>query len=184
MKKDYLVLKKIDRIIYRIVLIISVVSAACLIFMAFLCTGDVLSSKFLSKSIPNATELITFLNLPVVFCSIAYVQMDRGHTSVDLICNRFPKFVQKVIHLAGCVMGTVICAFAGYCAWNLTIDKLEAMTKSSSAANAFVVWPFAAFEFVGFILVAIAFAWCIVRECLGLKKEDTVKQIEGGETKV
>ncbi len=173
-------LKKIDRMVYRTTWAVSIISGACLLITAILCTADALLSKLLSTSIPNGTEWVTYLNIPVVFCAIAYIQMDRGHTSVDLICRKFPLALQKLIRIVGDVLGALVCGFAGYCAWKLTADKLRTVARSSSAANAFVIWPFAAFIALGFLLVTAAFAWCIIRDSVGLVREEAA-EMEGKE---
>ena len=166
MEKKHSALLKIDRVIYRCMWAVSILSGICLIITAFLCTGDVLASKIFNTSIPNGTEWVTYLNIPVVFFAIAYIQMDRGHTVVDLIYRKFPKGMQKVIKLAGDVLGTAVCFFSGYCAFNLTANKLSSHAKSSSASNAFSIWPFVLVIAIGFVLVGIAYAWCIIRDSI------------------
>lgn len=180
MKMQHIGLKKIDHVVYKFMWAVSIISGVCLLITAILCTVDVLLSKFLSMSIPNGTEWVTYLNIPVVFCAIAYIQIDRGHTAVDLISAKFPKVMQKIIKVIGDILGACVCGFAGYCAWTLTADKFYTAAKSSSAANAFVIWPFAAFIVLGFVLVAVAFAWCIVRDIVGMEREGTSPEgIEG-----
>lgn len=107
---------------------------------------------------------MTYLNIPVVFLSAAYVQLERGHTHIDLIYMHFPKWGQKIVHTVGNLLGVGVSAFIGYRAVLSTIQKLQIVEKSSSAASAFVVWPFAAVIALGFLLMAVAFLWSLVRE--------------------
>lgn len=178
MRKQHEVLSNIDRVVNRCMWGISLISGICLVITAVLCTSDALLSKFFSMSIPNGTEWVTYLNIPVVFFAMAYIQIDRGHTTVDLLCAKFPAKVQKVIKVVGDVLGTMVCLFSGYCAMRLTMDKFHTMTKSSSASNAFVIWPFVLVIALGFLAVGIAFAWCIVRDVLKNTGEENVGEGE------
>ena len=171
-------LSRIDPIVNRCMWDIAIVCGICLVVTAVICTCDALLSKFFSVSIPNGIEWVTYLNIPVVFFALAYIQVDRGHTTVDLLCAKFPQKVQKVIKVVGDVLGMVVCLFSGYCAMRLTADKFSTMTKSSSASNAFVIWPFVLVIAIGFVAVGVAFAWCIVRDILKNGAENTEEKEE------
>ena len=158
--------KKIDRIIFKAMWGVSVLSGLSLLAVAILCTADALGSKIFSASIPNGTEIVTYLNIPVVFFAMAFIQVERGHTTVDLFSGRFPKGIQKAIHLIGFVLGALICGFVAYCSFQLVLDKYKTSAKASAAASSFVIWPFALVIVLGFVLIAAAFVWCVVRELL------------------
>lgn len=158
--------KKIDKIIFKAMWGVSLLSGLSLLAVAILCTADALGSKLFSASIPNGTEIVTYLNIPVVFFAMAFIQVERGHTTVDLFSGHFPKGIQRTIHLAGYVLGALICAFVGYCSFQLVLDKYKTSAKASAAASSFVVWPFAVVIVIGFVLIAAAFVWCVFREFL------------------
>lgn len=160
------VAKKIDKVIYKAMWGVSVLSGISLFAVALLCTADAFGSKIFSASIPNSTEIITYLNIPVVFFAMAFIQVERGHTTVDLLSGRFPKAVKTAIHLVGYLLGAAICSFVGYCSFRLVLDKLATHAKASASASSFEVWPFALMVVIGFVLVAISFIWCIFREFL------------------
>lgn len=157
-------LVRFDNGIFNVMKWISYVSAACLFVITILSTADVVGNKIFDHGITNATELVTYLNIPVVFLSAAFVQLERGHTHIDLIYTHFPKWAQTVIHTVGNILGVGISAFIGYRAVILTIQKFTSVAKSSSAINSFVIWPFVALIALGFFLMAAAFLWSLVRE--------------------
>ena len=157
-------LVRFDNGIFNVMKWISYISAVCLFVITILSTADVVASKAFGNSIPNATSIVTYLNIPIVFLSAAYVQLERGHTHIDLIYTHFPKWAQTVIHTVGNILGVAISGFIGYRAVILTIQKFTSVAKSSSAINAFVIWPFVALIAIGFILMAVAFLWSLVRE--------------------
>ena len=159
-------LVRFDDGLFNVMKWVSYISAVCLLVVTLLSTADVVANKFIGKGITHATEIVTYLNIPVVFLSTAFVQLERGHTHIDLIYTHFPMWVQKVIHTVGNLCGTALSGFIGYRAILLTVDKFSTVAKSSSAANAFVIWPFVAIIALGFMLLALAFLWSLFRQFL------------------
>ena len=157
-------LVRFDNGIFNIMKWISYVSAVCLFVITILSTADVIGNKIFDHGITNATEFVTYLNIPVVFLSAAFVQLERGHTHIDLIYTHFPMWAQKLIHTIGNLFGVALSGFIGYRAVILTIQKYTTVAKSSSAINAFVIWPFVALLALGFFMMAIAFLWSLIRE--------------------
>lgn len=157
------VAEKIDKVIFKFMYGVSFLAGLSLILAAVLCSVDALSSKIFSFSIPNGTEWVTYLNIPIVFLAMGFIQVERGNTTVDLLSKKFPPVFQKIIQIFSCVLGFAISAFLAYCEFDLTLDKLTAGTKASSAGHSFVIWPFALVIAIGYALVAIAFLWCIFR---------------------
>ena len=157
-------LVRFDNGIFNIMKWISYVSAVCLFVITILSTADVIGNKIFDHGITNATEFVTYLNIPVVFLSTAFVQLERGHTHIDLIYTHFPAWAQKLIHTVGNLFGVALSGFIGYRAVVSTIQKYTTVAKSSSAINAFVIWPFVALLALGFFMMAIAFLWSLVRE--------------------
>lgn len=156
--------EKIDRIVFKIMYGFSLAAAVALIIIAVLSTVDSLGTAIFSKSVPNGTDWVTYLNIPVVFLSMGFIQVERGNTVVDLLSNKFPKVIQKGVKIFGYALGTFLCAFLCKCEFSLMMDKLTSGTRSSSAGNAFPVWPFAAIIAIGYLTVAVAFLWSIFRE--------------------
>lgn len=157
-------LVRFDNGIFNVMKWISYISAVCLLIITLLSTADVAATKIFKHGITNATDIVTYLNIPVVFLSAAYVQLERGHTHIDLIYTHFPKWGQKIIHTVGNLLGLGVSAFIAYRAVLSTVQKYQIVEKTSSNATAFVVWPFAALIAVGFLLLAAAFLWSLVRE--------------------
>lgn len=159
-------LQNINKVVINTMKFISYLSMISLLIIALLASTDVFASKLFRSGIANATELITYLNIPVVFLSIAYVQLDRGHTYIDLFFLHFPKIIQKIIRTIGNLLGITISLFIGWRAIILTLNKMSNGTKGSGAASSFSIWPFVSIIAIGFILLALAFVWSIVKEWL------------------
>ena len=157
------VAEKIDKVVYKIMYVVSLFAALSLVVAALVCTVDSLSTKIFSYSLPNGTEWVTYLNIPIVFLAIGFIQVERGSTTVDIVSQKFPNGLKKVLEFIGYFFGFVISVFLTYCEINLTITKISTGAKSSAAAIAFPVWPFALVIAIGYGMAAIAFLWCLFR---------------------
>jgi len=154
-----------DRTIVSAMKWVSYLAAVALALVMILAVADVISAKFFSKSIPNATEYIQYLNVAIVFLAMAYVQVDSGHTTVDIFYTHFPKAVQWIIHFVFYLGGIAINGFFGWRGIVLMMDKMATHARSSQAIG-FLLWPFVAMMSIGLFLVALANVWCAVRACV------------------
>lgn len=155
--------EKVDKVVFKFMYYVSILAAIALVIAALLCTVDSLSTTIFSRSVPNGTAWVSYLNIPVVFLAMGFIQVERGNTIVDLLFKRFPKPMKTVIEFFGCLLGFAISAYLAYLQFGLTMDKMSTGAKASSAANSFVIWPFALVICIGYGLVAISFLWCIFR---------------------
>jgi TRAP-type C4-dicarboxylate transport system permease small subunit len=142
------------------------VGAAALFFTAIISTANVIATKVFGKPIDNVTELVTYLNIPIVFFCIGFVQLDHGHTHIDLIYRHFPKPMHTAIHIIGYVIGVVICGFAGWRGIALAVQKY-ATSAYAAGPSSFLIWPFVACIGIGYLVLALCFVWCIPRELVG-----------------
>ncbi|MCF0229823.1 MAG: TRAP transporter small permease subunit [Parasporobacterium sp.] len=156
----------VDKIVFKIMLFVSYFAAAALFIVAILCTTDSLGGTIFSKNVPNGTDWVSYLNIPVVFLAMGFIQVERGNTVVDLLSEKFPKWLQTVLKTFGNVLGAGICGYLTYCEFNLTLNKIATHATSSSAGNAFLVWPFTLLVTLGYFFAALAFFWCIFRDLI------------------
>ncbi|MCR4842569.1 MAG: TRAP transporter small permease [Eubacterium sp.] len=156
--------EKADHAIMKLFWVVSIVSGVCLLGIMVVAFVNVLGEKLLHNGIPGSTEIITYLHVPVVFMAAAYVTLDNGHTKIDLLANHLPKGVQKVLTTIGNIVAIAICGFVSYNGFLRTGELIARHTKSSTSGFGFPVWPFAALFSVGMILLAVSFAWAIVRQ--------------------
>lgn len=157
---------RIDAIVTKCVKYVSYLGAAALFMIALCATVDVCATKIFSHPIRNVTEFVTYMNVPVVFFCIGFVQLDRGHTHIDLIYRHFPLAVHKIIHIIGYVIGVAVCGFAGWRGVVLAMQKLDTMTYASGPTS-FLIWPFVICIGIGYLVLALSFLWCIPRELMG-----------------
>ena len=154
---------KADSIIVKVIRYISYVSAVCLVGIMLVAFFNVLGEKILHKGIPSSTEIIKYLHVPVVFLSAAYVTLDRGQTSIDLLSQKFPAKVQKIISIISFILGAAISAFVGYRGIVQMLKHISTHARSSQASFGFALWPFSFMFSLGFFMLAFSFLWSIVR---------------------
>ena len=157
---------KIDRVVSNCVKYVSYLGAAALFIVAAIATVDAIATKVFGHPIRNVTEFVTYMNVPVVFFCIGFVQLDRGHTHIDLIYRRFPMIVHRIIHIVGYIVGAAVCGFAGWRGMVLALQKLNTMTYASGPTS-FLIWPFVVCIGVGYLVLTVSFLWCIPRELKG-----------------
>ncbi len=158
--------ERIDTWVVRFVRWLSYLGMVGLLAIAAISTVNVIASKVFSHPISNVVELVTYLNLPIVFFCIGYVQLDRGHTHIDLLYRRFPTAVQVGIHVLGDLVGLAVCGFAGWRTLLLTVEKYTKVSYASGPSS-FVIWPFVACISIGYIVLALCYFWSIFRELTG-----------------
>ncbi|MEL7564703.1 MAG: TRAP transporter large permease subunit [Dehalobacterium sp.] len=92
--------------------------------------ADVLSRIFFRKSIMGILELSEFAMVIIVFGSLAYTQINKGHIQIDILVERFSKKVQDLIDVFNYTIGFTIYAIL---AWQLYLQIGKKMNLLSSA---------------------------------------------------
>ena len=160
----------VDRWIVKIFKWISYVSAICLVGIMLVAFFNVLGEKILKHGISGSTEIVEYLHVPVVFLSAAFVTLDRGQTAIDLLCAKFPKWLQTVCAAFSYLLGICISGFVAWRGFTLMAKHLAQHTKSAVTGFGFPLWPFSFMFSLGFAMIALAFLWSEVR--LFAPKED------------
>lgn len=155
-----------DALVSKCARIIAWIGAAALLVTALISTVNVIATKVFGSPISNITELVTYLNIPIVFFCIGFVQLDHGHTHIDLIYRHFPAILSRVIHIIGYLIGVLVCGFAGWRGIVLAMQKFQSMAYASGPSS-FLIWPFVACIGIGYLVLMICFLWCIPRELKG-----------------
>ncbi len=155
---------KTDRVIMKILKGISVVSGLCLVGIMLVAFINVLGEKIFHTGVPGSTEIIQYLHVPVVFLAASFVTLDNGHTKIDLLSSKLPHVIEKFFAILGNIIAICICGFVGYMGFVRMGELIKNHTQSSTSGFGFPVWPFALMFAAGMFLLAISFAWAIVRQ--------------------
>lgn len=179
-------LQKIDDTMMRIMKWVSYAGGFAVIAVMLISLVDVILAKFFRSALPNATEWVTYLNILIVYPPLAYVQLERGHTKVDLFEGHIAHRTEKVIRIISLILATAVMAFLTWRGFAVTAAKLasgESSSVDAMAKLAFKVWIFGAVYTVGCGLGTVSFFWSVIREFTGLsifeKKTDDTDSEEG-----
>lgn len=129
------------------------------------CSGaiNIVSSKLFGKAMLNVTELTDYLLIAVVYCSVAFCQLNGGLIQVDIFYRKYHETAKKIIHAAGCALGVIAYSFAAYQSVGLLEKHLSLKTTAASAITSFQIWPFTLLYVVGSFLLSFALIWTLVR---------------------
>ena len=163
LKKDRPGFLAADKMITKIAKIYSGISMLCIIVVMFLCVMDIVTSKLFGVTFPAGVEYVQWLLIPIVYTSIAYIQLDGGHISVDLVQKHLPARANNILNGLNYLLGCVVCCYVGYRSAVLTAAYYTKLERSSLASYAFPLWPFALIMTIGFFFLAFAFVWSILR---------------------
>lgn len=89
------------------------VSCAAVVIMMLLTCGDVIL-RLLRHPIPGTYELVGYLGAIVVAFSLAYTSVEKGHISVELLVERFPRRLRGLVEGIGTLAGAVFFAIVSW----------------------------------------------------------------------
>jgi TRAP-type C4-dicarboxylate transport system permease small subunit len=138
------------------------VSASCIGLMMLLAVTDIVTSKFFSLPIPGTAEIIEEANVFVICMAVAYVQLSRGHISVNVFAKCLSSRTNHALNLAGYILGMLASGLVSWRAVVLTQTMIE-LSSTKAGLVKFVLWPFPLAIVVGFTLLTLAFLITFVK---------------------
>ena len=191
--KNHATFRKIDAVVVKIFKYISYPPAVLLIIVALVATINVITSKTIKWIIPSNIDWITYLIIPIVFLSLAHVQLDRGLVTVDFVSSHYPVWLKKLVDIISNALLIFINGFIGYRGFVLMMAKIATKEMSSTDKGSFPLWPFCFLLGFGMICFAFTSFWSILRTLNGVhpndgvhKDEDSIQTVgnheEGGDT--
>jgi TRAP-type C4-dicarboxylate transport system permease small subunit len=148
------IVRFLDYLMQPIIRVLLIIGISVLAVMMFLMAADVILRYLFNSPLPGAYELFEYMMAIIVSFGIVYCAHRRGHVTVDLVVDRFPKKVQAVI---GSITSFFSLGLFILITWqNLWYIKEQFGSRLTSAVLLIPVYPFVA-------VVAIGFgAFCIV----------------------
>ena len=86
----------------------------CLVIMVVLVVIDVLGNKLLKFPLPGGIELVSLLSVIAIAFAIAQTQIAHGHIEVEMLVEKLPKPVRKVI---ACIVHFLGIGIFGILSW-------------------------------------------------------------------
>ena len=158
-----------DRRLLQIYKGITYLAALCLIAIMLIAFINVCGEKLAKagvgvSGINNASDWIAYLHVPIVFLSASFIALERGHTCVDILTNKFHPVVQRITSYFSAVAGAAITAFMSWRGITKLLPELiKVHTTINNSSFSFPQWPFALTYCIGMTLLCLAFLWLILR---------------------
>jgi TRAP-type C4-dicarboxylate transport system permease small subunit len=143
--------------------IIAEVSAA---IMMLILVADAISAKLFDAPIPSAAELVTEMNVILVFGAVAFVVLERGHIRIDALDPHLSKLTNYILRLVSHILSILVCGFMSWRTFFLVQEMMETKICNAGLIQ-FPFWPFAVAVFLGFIFFTIAFILVLCRTITG-----------------
>ncbi len=174
MKKAHPTFDKVDGAVYKGIRYVSYVAAVFLLAIMLLAVVNVVLEKLHKMGVPvsgigDTKQWIQYMNVCLVYFATAYVTLERGHSSMDLLTRRYPVSVQKILSAIAYLAGTAIFGYIGYQGVvKVLMGQLANNARiNETLATSFPQWPFGAAYSFGFFLLAFSCLWAVVRICFG-----------------
>ncbi len=130
------------------------------IFALMLMTvADVVGRKLagavpLAAPVRGSYELTEFALIIIIFCSVGYTQLRRGHISINIITSRLSARAQAIMNATTTLMGVVLFAFV---AWQSIVYAGRLYDGGNVSAVLLIPqYPFAIIVAVGSIIFCIS----------------------------
>jgi len=115
-------LEKIDDFLNKILLIVGSVAVLCLMSLA---TVNVVLRFFFSAPYRGAYELVGFMGAIVIAFALGYTQKRKDHIVVDILTEKFPKRVNRVLDGVNYFITTIFFVLVSWqvLIWGMKISK-------------------------------------------------------------
>lgn len=138
--------------------------------MMFLIVANALMRKAFNHPLEGTLE-ITQAMLPVmVFLSLAYTQLHRGHIRVVLLTRHFPFRIQHGLYVLVLLIGAGFFAWAATATWHFAYESFT-VRETAWGAIRFPIYPVKFVIVVGVALLCVQFVLDAVREVLVVRGE-------------
>lgn len=160
------IVERIDHGLSKFYNVLTIVSVLAVVIVIIICVVDVVGSKLFAHPFAPAYEMTQMLSVPLVFFAVGSVQMGRGMMRIDLIANKLPKTVQRVINIIASICGVVLCGFLTWRSWVYTYGTLFTNHIKTTGNVKLLMWPFGVLLVIGLLTLTIAYIFTTLRYIL------------------
>lgn len=136
-------------------------------------TLDVILRFAFNLPIGGTILFVSLMYMPcIVFLPLAFAEKRDAHISVELVYDRLPKTVQRVLDFLSHSLSVVIFAALAYRTWSEALSKLAIGASEMEGSLRIPVWPSYFVLPVGFALLVAVLAYRIA--CLIGRRQPTL----------
>lgn len=107
-------LRPIDGILSRIENILVLLAGLLVILLMFYGTADVIARAAFNRPLPSTYEYMELGMVAIVYLGVSHVQHLQAHVGVDMASKHFPRTVNKVLAVIGCLFGLLLMGTIGW----------------------------------------------------------------------
>jgi TRAP-type C4-dicarboxylate transport system permease small subunit len=143
-------LEKVNVFLNKILLIIGSVAVLSLMSLA---TGNVVLRFFFNAPYRGAYEVVGFLGAIVIAFALGYTQKRKDHIVVDILTERFPKRVNRILDGINYLITTLFFAIVSWqiFVWGMKISKSGEVSETIKI----IFHPFIYCVAVGFVVFSL-----------------------------
>ena len=143
----------LEKALSPIIPIVGNIGSVVIAAVMFLTVADVFGRRFLNKPVTASYEISEMLLVIVIFSTIAYCQLLRGHVAIDLLISRLRQKTQAVINS---LVYIIFLVTFGILSWQLYIYAIEVMGKNWVTGTILLpIYPFAFIAAIGCTLLCL-----------------------------
>jgi TRAP-type C4-dicarboxylate transport system permease small subunit len=124
-----------------------------LMAMGLLVVVDVILRRLFNSPLSWTYEVIEVTLTVVVFFTLAYCAVQRGHISIDVLTSRLPPKSRAIVDVFGCFLGIVLFGFMAWCSIRSGIGELA--SHRVTGLLHIPIYPFIFVVAFGSILLAL-----------------------------
>lgn len=124
--------------------VLGAVSAAGLVAMVMITVVDAFGRRFFSSPIYGSYESVTLLLSVVIFSSLSYCTVRKGHFAIDVVTSRFSPRIRLYIVTVMYLISALICWLM---AWQLVVLSMSIRAKNLTGTELtfLPIYPFGLF---------------------------------------
>lgn len=156
-----------EKALRRICHILMLMGGAGVVLMMLNVTLDVVLKAFWNTPIQGTLEISSYYYMvAIVMLPMALVELDDEHVVVDLVYNRLPGWVQRIVLVIACAAAVAILAVM---TWRTGQDAIRAWRVGEvvMGSREVIVWPARVMLPIGFGLSTVAASLRMVMALLG-----------------
>ncbi|MCX8117745.1 MAG: TRAP transporter small permease [Desulfobacterota bacterium] len=132
--------RRVERAVYPVVGAVHKVGLGLLIAMMLLTVVDVIGRKFFDSPITGSYELTEFMLALIVFFSVGYTQIQKGHIAMEALVSRFSSRAQA---LTDSIVYLISIGLGGLLTWQLVAHaKRTYLGKHETGVLHLPLYPF------------------------------------------
>lgn len=155
---------RFDELLHKTLL---VAGGAALLALMILATGNVVLRIF-QVPLSGTYEIVSFLGAIVTASALGYTQRNKDHIVVDILSNRFPAGLKRVVNL---ISYFVIMVFFAVVSWQTAVWGLQIKESGELSETLQIIYhPFIFGVALGFAVLAVACAVDCVKTAAGYRE--------------